>query len=110
LAARNHGTRLDQLERLLPPEIPDDRRTLGDTLDAISDPEARAMLTRCAVILLGADDAGSERPEDILLSALAARWLHAALFTDRFDGDPSTADLLSLVSPGLTWIEQPVGE
>lgn len=96
---QRRSARLDRLSGLFP-QPRHAGPTLGDLLDAVTDPEARAVLTRCAAVLMTVDLHGQPSTAE---QAHAAIWLHRALWSDEFRHDPTMADLLTLVSPVMPW-------
>ncbi len=93
MVTKRRMARLDRLSSLVPPRA-ETGPTLGETLDAVRDPEARRILAECVVQLFsGTWDQHPVTPE----RACAAEWLYRALFSDSFGHDPSSADLETLI-------------
>ncbi len=98
--ARDSATaRVDRLTALLTDNHTAATTSLADLLDAVTDPQARALLTRAADILTRPDEDPDVSPIE---RAHVAAWLHRGLWSHP-RRDPSMADLLALTSPVLPW-------
>lgn len=81
MARRHQAARLSRLDHVIPPRPRGE--SVGERLDRVSDPEARALARRWAYALLCSDDSETR-------SRAAIRLHRAGLFDDE---DPSIDDL-----------------